>query len=126
MEGREFVSRAGKGDDLLVEALGKGRTQVQAAAFAGVSERTVRRRLEDPDFAARVRDARAEFTRAAAAQLGGLYEKAIGVLNDSLEDGDGKVRLRAAQVVLKTGPEFRAHGELEERLLALEEHWIFP
>src|SRR4051812_34404640 len=71
--GRDRMSRPTKGDDLLVVALAQGKTRTEAGRIANVSDRTVRRRLQDPAFTARVNRARAETTAAAAAELADLY-----------------------------------------------------
>src|SRR4051812_69353 len=115
------MSRPPKDDQLVIVALAQGKTQAAAASIAGMSERSVRRRLQDKDFAARVDAARAEVTSAAAAQLAGLYPRAIGTLSDLLDDRESSVRLRAAQAVLKAGPDLQAHTDYERRLLEIEE-----
>ncbi len=115
------MSRPRKADDLLLVALSQGKTHAEAARIADVSERTVRRRLEDPEFATRVEHRRAEVTAAAAGQLAGLYGKAIGALSDLLDHGDDPLRVRAAQIILRSVLEFRSHADFEERLLAIEE-----
>ena len=56
-------------DSALIAALAGGATHEAAAQQAGVGERTVRRRLEDPDFARRVDEARAALLEQAMAQL---------------------------------------------------------
>ena len=114
------MSRPRIADELLVAALAQGKTHAEAGRIAGMSARTVRRRLQDDDFGARVEQARAEVTSAAAAQLAGLYPRAIGALSDLLDDKEGSVRLRAAQAVLKAGPELKAHTDFEQRLLEIE------
>ena len=117
------MSRPRKNNDLIVSALAHGKTHAQAARIAGVSERTIGRRAQEPDFAARVNQARAEVTAAATAQLAALTSKAIAVLDDTLDDADedhAGLRLRAAQIVLKSGLEYRERAELEGRVLALE------
>jgi len=47
-------------DDAIIDALVTGRSQSEAGRAAGRSERTVRRRLRDPDFLARLAEAREE------------------------------------------------------------------
>ena len=46
------------GEDQLITALASGTTVREAAKLAGVTERTVNRRLEDAEFRARVQEAR--------------------------------------------------------------------
>jgi hypothetical protein len=56
-------------DQVLVAALAGGATYDRAGAAAGLSERTVRRRMADPAFRARVREASSELASAVAARL---------------------------------------------------------
>ncbi len=57
----EALPRRKGNDDTLVEALAQGMTQKEAGRQAGMSERTVSRRLkEEPDLAERVSERRAE------------------------------------------------------------------
>ena len=114
------MSRPRKPDELKITALVQGRTHAEAAREARVSERTVRRRLQDPDIAARIQHGRDELTSAAAAKMAELYPRAIQTLGELLDDKAKEIRLRAAQSVLKIGPDFRARTEIEDRLRALE------
>ena len=52
--------RKAKGDSLLLLALAGGKTIRAAAEEARVSERTVHRRLRNPEFRVRLNEARAE------------------------------------------------------------------
>jgi hypothetical protein len=115
------MGRPRKDDEIIVGALALGKTYPQAARIAGVGERTVSRRMQDPAFAQRVRAARAAAAAENAAELAALMPKAIGVLGDLLYDAESGIRLRAAQVVFKVGLEYRERAELEERLRILED-----
>jgi hypothetical protein len=57
------------GDSALIAALAAGATHEAAAKHAGVSERTVRRRLADTEFRRRVDEARGEALDQAMARL---------------------------------------------------------
>ena len=108
-------------EEVLVAALAAGATQAQAGAAAGVSERTVRRRLEGTDFAARVTAERAALVTRTAARLGGLTGAAVDALADLLAPGVAEgVKLRAALGVLESARIWRAAVELEDRLGAVE------
>lgn len=96
-----------KSDDLSVAALACGKTQVEAAELAGVSERTVRRRLEDTAFAQAIVDARDEIVANSAAQLTALFSKAIATLDDAFYSLNPNVRLRAADLVFRHGADLR-------------------
>src|SRR5204863_65773 len=62
-------SGRGNADAALVAALAAGSTIRDAAKTAGVAERTVYRRLEDPGFRQRVNNARAELIAHAVGKL---------------------------------------------------------
>jgi hypothetical protein len=83
-------------DDALVAALAAGGNVAAAAKHASISERTVRRRLEDPAFRAKVDEARAELVRAAVGRL-----SAVGVLAvDKLHSLIGNARSETMQLVV--------------------------
>ena len=90
----------------MIAELVQGKTQKEAGRVAGVSERTVRRRVQDPVFMRRVSDEQAALAAAAASQLAGLFTKAVDTLEDCLDDPKGAVRNRAAQLILALGPDF--------------------
>ncbi len=107
-------------DGLLTQALAAGLTYAGAGRVAGVSERTVRRRMADPRFAADVSIRRGEHVAAVAGQLVGAGTDAIDVLRGCLAADSPAVRLRAAHLVLTLGTQLRHANELEDRLIALE------
>jgi len=107
-------------DDLLMELLSVGRTHAEAGAMAGISERSVRRRMSNPAFAARVSARRGEYVGALAGRLVNAGAQAVEELTSLLRDDSSQVRLRAAQTILSLGSQLRVANELEERLTALE------
>jgi hypothetical protein len=108
-------------DGVLVAALAAGATQAQAAEMAGMSERTVRRRLEQPNFAARVVEQRSGLVTQTAARLAGLASSAVDALLDLLAaDVAPTVRLRAALGVLEAARVWRECSELEARIAVME------
>ena len=107
-------------DELLRDALATGLVYAAAGSVVGVSERTVRRRMSDPAFAAEVSTRRGEHVGAMAGQLVQAGIDAIAVLRDCLTATEDPVRLRAAHLVLSLGTQLRHAHELEERLTALE------
>lgn len=107
-------------DALLVSALAAGLSQPAAGRHAGVSERTVRRRLEDAQFAANVDRARAAVVDHTSAQLLGATELAVAALRDLVESAPPAVRVRAALGLLTAAAAWRESGETERRLAALE------
>jgi hypothetical protein len=105
----------------LVAALAAGATQAEAGAAAGVSERTVRRRLEDEGFADRVLMERSLLVTQTSARLTGLTGGAVDALTGLLADTvPASVRLRAALGVLEAARVWRDCGEVEQRIVAIE------
>jgi hypothetical protein len=113
-------------DDLLIELLGEGWTHQRVADSAGVSTKTVQRRMNDPAFAAVVSRRRRERVAQVSGRLITTSDRAIDVLREALESDDPKVSLRAAALVLDHGHRFhqgeearelaRRQEELEQRL----------
>jgi flagellar motility protein MotE (MotC chaperone) len=100
---------------------------VEAAEQAGLGEKTLRRYLKDPVFAASYREQRMLVLQAAIVGITRLTTKALAAFEDALENGDLNERLRAATRVYDCvfrGTELerrlRDQIELEERIAALE------
>ncbi len=108
------------GDGLIAGALATGATRAEAAAAAGVSTRTVHRRLSDPDFRALVADCRARITGDVLSGAAGLAGRAVERLGELLEDENAHVALGAARTILTVAADFGERAELAERLAALE------
>jgi hypothetical protein len=110
-----------KGDDeVFVAGFAVGLTAAAVAGVAGVSERTARRRRNEPSIASQVRARRAEIADDTAGRLAALGSRAVEVLEDCLDAEDARDRLSAAKSLLQIGPKFRAEVEFEDRLRALE------
>ena len=108
-------------DHLIVAALAAGSTVRDAATAAGVGERTVRRRLEDPAFRAWVEDARRAAIDLAVGRLADAAAFAASGLRALAERAESEsVRLGACRTLLELGLKWREHGAVEERLAALE------
>lgn len=116
----DAVSARERQDELLRSALATGATYAAAGTVAGVSERTVRRRMGDPQFAAEVSVRRGEQVATVTGQLVAAGTDAVEVLRDCLRSDTDSVRLRAAHLILTVGAQLRHAHELEERLGALE------
>ncbi len=117
------MARSGrhKGDPALVVALAAGLTNKQAAKEAGVSERTVVRRLADDEFRRQVTEARATTVEQAAARLTSASLAAVKALLQLLDAESESVRLGSARAILEMGIKFRESQELEARIAAMEE-----
>jgi transposase-like protein len=109
------------GDEELIRALAAGATVRRAAERAGVDERTVYRRLADPDFRRAVSEARDRTFDSARGQLAGLADRAIETLERLMESDKPSVALGAAKAVLELGPRLRKATEFEERLSRSED-----
>lgn len=103
-----------------IVALARGLTSEDAAREAGVSGRTVRRWMEEQDFALEVRDARTQLLQHAVGQLAAGAVEAVTTLREALRDADGRNRVQAARVLLDATLALRESLDLEERLAALE------
>ena len=90
-----------KRDDGLVLALARGLTVRLAAEEAGLSERTVHRRLDDPEFRRRVVAVRGELMRRAGGLLSDVTPQAVDVLRELLKSDADTTRLAAARTILQ-------------------------
>jgi hypothetical protein len=115
------TGRKRKGDAELVLALACGATAENAAQKAGLSRRTVYRRLADPAFRARVTAMRAEMARRAAGMVTAAGLGAVKTLATLQESAASEaVRLGAARATIELGCKLRETVEWADRLAALE------
>jgi hypothetical protein len=108
------------GDDTFALAVASGTSVREAAAAAGLSERTAYRRLQDPSFRRRVSEFRTSFLSEAVGRLSEAANEAVSTLKALLTSRTDSVRLSAARIILELGPKLREQAELEERITALE------
>lgn len=120
--GRARPQRRRKGDPELVAALAAGQSYADAAAAAGVSKRTARRRMTESDFRAEVDALRADMFARAVGRMAGLVDEAAETLRDVMRDPEAPAgaRVSAARAVLQLGADLRERLELVERIEALE------
>ncbi len=107
-------------DDRLALLLARGATKRHAARECGINVRTVYRRLERPEFRARVEHFRNEMLSQAVGRLTSIARKAVGTLEALLEDPNSTVRLGAARTVLTGLIDVQEHAEMARRLEELE------
>ena len=108
-------------DIALIAALAGGATVADAARAADVSERTAFRRLQDPAFQERLREAREGTIRRAVAMLAEMGTEAAATLRALLEPTvPPTVRLGAARAALELGARLRENEELSRRVAELE------
>jgi hypothetical protein len=107
-------------DSLLIAALAAGATNEDAAAQAGVSVRTLQRRLAEPGFKQKVDQARSDLIFRAVGALADASSEAAQTLRDLLASDRPSVQLGAAKAILDLGIKVREHAELADRIEALE------
>jgi hypothetical protein len=114
-------TRRKKNEDGLLLALACGASVDAAARQCGVAERTIYRRLEDPEFRSRLQALRSDMVRRSAGMLTAAANTAVSTLlslqKESVADN---VRLGAARAILELGMKIREIAELEIRIAALE------
>jgi hypothetical protein len=108
-------------DEKLLLALACGATPDDAAHQAGVSPRTVYRRLAEPEFQRRLQVVRADMVQRTAGALAAAGNEAVGTLVELMKPASpAATRLGAARSVLEIGMKVREVADLEQRLTALE------
>lgn len=117
----EAVRRRAHQDEILIEALADGLSYSAAGALAPVSARTVRRRMQSPEFAAAVHQRRAQRMGEVTGVLVRLAHRAVAALEECLDADRPSDQIRAAQVVLGQLHRFRDQVDLDERLRELEQ-----
>jgi hypothetical protein len=106
-----------KGDEALLLALAAGRTVRDAAAAAGIGERTATRRMANPEFRRQVTELRADMVQRALGKLADAATEAVNTLRGLLAGESESVKLGAARSIL----ELKEAVELELRITALEQ-----
>jgi hypothetical protein len=115
------VRRTAKGHAEATLALALGASAAQAAARAGVHERTVRRWLADVEFVGEVGAIRRDVIDRAVGELVGSATTAVRVLRELAQDGESEaVRSRSADRLLRHLCELTQFSEAETRLADLE------
>jgi hypothetical protein len=104
----------------LIILLASGRTIRSAAKTCGTSERTVQRRMADPDFQKAVSRARVELQNKAVSALVDGSGAAVRTLKKLLRAKSESVRLQAVRTFLEFGLKTAQSADLESRVTALE------
>ena len=99
-------------DEQIIAALLANGTIKAASAAVGISERTLYDRMNEGEFQALYKAAKADLIRAAVFNINNQLQKAIDTVIDVMEDKDNNaaVRLQAAQTILNNA------GKFSERL----------
>jgi len=107
--------------EFAIAALLEKATLAEAAASVGMGERTLRRWLSDPQFAAEYRAAQRQAIDLAIAGLKQATGEAVATLRRNLTSGRPSVEVRAASEILSQTARWQELDELAERVKALEE-----
>ncbi len=108
------------GDDALLELLASGGSHEQCAASAGISVRTIQRRLRDDEFRRELALRRAARVEQLTARLCAVTDDAVSVIIAAFQSESGHVRLRAADLTLTWALRTRRELDLEARIARLE------
>ena len=96
-------------------------TIADAANEAGVTDRTLYRYLNDPNFAAQLREQQAVMIADNVRRLTGMSGDALTALKDLMDSSDSdSVKVRAAKEILSGFLKYREILNLESRILELE------
>lgn len=114
-------------DDVLVDLLAAGRSHADSARQSGVSERTVHRRLADPDFRQRVDARRQAMLESGSGRLAYLVSRSVDTLEQLTDPQQpASIRLSAAKSVIDSAIRLRELLSIETRLRTLEEQFRRP
>jgi hypothetical protein len=112
-------------DAKVLMALACGATVAAAARQTGASERTIYRRLADPQFKRELQVLREDMVQRASGTLTAAGTEAVKALLELLKSATPHAtRLGAARAVLELGVKLREAAELEGRIAALEQQLI--
>jgi hypothetical protein len=108
-------------DDGLLLSLACGATVENAARAAGVSERTVYRRLKSPAFRQQLQQRRGDLVQRAAGVLTAASMEAIKTLLELQKaTAPAPVQLGAARCILELGLKLREAADVHQRVETLE------
>ncbi len=109
-------------DDIALQALACGASVEMAAQKAGISKRTLQRRLADPEFRRQMQAIRGEMVQRLAGTMTAAGTEAMKTVLDLLKGNTpANVRLGAARTIFEIGVKFREAADFEERLATLEQ-----
>lgn len=107
-------------DEVILVGLAAGMTHAAVAAVAGVSTKTVQRRVGDEAFAAEVSRRRGEQVERVTGRLTELSVRAVDTLDVALDDESPTIRIRAADMTLNWLVRLRREADLERRIAEIE------
>lgn len=103
-------------DEQIIAALLANGTLRAAAAAVGISERTLYDRMNEGDFQALYRAAKADLIRAAVFNINNQLQAAINTVVQVMQDenNNAAVRLQAAQTILNNAGKFAQRLQTDE------------
>lgn len=103
-------------DEQIIAALLNNKTLKTAAAAAGISERAIYDRMNDGDFQALYKAAKADLIRAAVFNLNNKLQEAIDTVAEIMtnQDNNAAIRLQAAQTILNNAGKFAQRLQADE------------
>lgn len=104
----------------VLAALLQHATVAEAAKASSISERSIFRWLQRPDFMEQYRSAQREIVDKAIGELQGAAKEAVSTLRRNLSCGHAAVEVRAAQIILEQSFKAIEIQELQARLERLE------
>ena len=106
----------------LLVALLTSRTKKEAAAAAGISDRTMRSYFEDKEFCQRYREAFAGVVQDATRRAQQLLEPALSTLQTVMEDEEipAQARITAAKSIIDYSLKLTEQADILEQLRELE------
>lgn len=106
----------------LLAALLTSRSKKEAAAAAGIAERTMRTYFEDPEFCRRYREAFAGVIEDATRQAQALLMPALSTLQTVMEDEEipAQARITAAKSIIDYSLKLTEQADILEQLRELE------
>jgi hypothetical protein len=108
-------------DEELIVHLSAGRSYRTIEKLMGISRTTIIRRMKNPAFRRRVRQARADYLQRTLGHLARGSAGAVMVLRNLLRSVDPKVRLGAAKAILDSQARFHEIEDLTAELTDLKE-----
>jgi hypothetical protein len=113
------VARRDQADDALALAIAGGASLTAAAEACGVSRKTATRRMQEPDFRARVNELQGQMVNEAVGKMAAAMAGAADALKALVRSPKPAVRLGAAKAVLELAMKLR-DTTVEQRLADLE------
>lgn len=112
-----------KNREKAMAALLSSDTQTEAAAKCGITDRTMRAYLADPEFYAEYRKRKRQLVSDATRQLQASYQSAIRALRNIVERDDSTegARISAARALLEYGGRFTETNDIMTEMEELSE-----